>query len=117
MKPVAEQRAPANELESAFYANLKDAPRHYADLAATLGDPPTASGPKFSVRKARFFDLVTRKLQLEPKQIAQLERNGAITVQLPGSPTMGSAYAALWNADFPVLITTDSITRSLHEQR
>lgn len=105
----------ALEIGSHFYRNLERAPKDYASLAATLGSPPDASGPNLDVKGARFFKLVTRKLQLEPEQIAQLARNGAITVQLPDSPTMGSAYAALWHADLPVVITTDSILHAWHK--
>lgn len=102
------------KLEQTYASNLASAPRDYASLAASLGDAPS-SNPKFAVRNARFFNAVTRQLQLRDTQLNQLASSGAISVQLPYEPTMGGVYAALWQADMPVLITTDSILHAWHK--
>jgi Protein of unknown function (DUF3160) len=98
-----------------YATNLERAPHTYEGLEATLDAVPPSSPPHFDVRAARFFDLVTTNLKLGPKQLKQLAADGAISLQLPKRPTMGSVYAALWQADMPVLITTDSILHAWHK--
>lgn len=98
-----------------YTRNLERAATSYGGLAATLEAVPASSPPHFDVRAARFFDLVAKNLKLGPEQLAQLATSGAISLQLPKRPTMGGVYAALWQADMPVLITTDSILHAWHK--
>ncbi len=110
-KPVSADEARLTEV---YEANWALAPGDYAGLAASL-EPAAETAPKFDVKSSRFFNLVAKKLGLKTSQVAQLTRNGAISLRLPNRPTMGGVYAALWQADMPVLITTDSVLHAWHK--
>jgi hypothetical protein len=86
-----------------------------AGLLKQFGPAPAPSkGPGFDVRKAKYFDLVTKTLQMTPDEEQLLTRGGVVSVDHRQPFTMGSAYYAIYTHDLPVLITTDSILHALH---
>ncbi len=111
--------APVQSLVQAYTQALAHAPADYPSLEASLGKKATpqatSQAAPFDVRQARFFDVVTSRLSLNDSQIEQLVTNGAISLELGDKPSMGRIYAALWMADLPVFITTDSILHAWHK--
>lgn len=102
------------QLLAQFRAYRAAAAPDYPALEATLGTPAPNEAPDFDVEEARFYELVTDRLGLTPAQRAQLSKQGAISLQLPGEVTMGRVYASLWQADLPTFVTTDSILHAWH---
>jgi hypothetical protein len=109
------QSAQRYAIASAYAQQLQDAPRDYTHLEQSLGPAAPTTAPGFALEDARYFELVRKALKLNDTQLAKLRKSGALTLRLPNEPTMGSIYAALWQADLPVFITTDSILHAWHK--
>jgi hypothetical protein len=94
-------------------ASFTDA--EYPALESTLALPrPKDSAPGFDVRKAKYFDLVTSTLKLDDDELGRLQRRGFVSVDHRQRYSMGSAYAAIYGRDLPLLVTTDSVLNALH---
>lgn len=85
-------------------------------LFAKLGlKPPAAEGKlSFQPSQAKFYDIVTKALQLTPAARAQLEKEGLVMVKQDRLYSMAAAYYELYTKDLPLLVTTDSILDAMH---
>ena len=63
----------------------------------------------FDVRRARYFDKVTKALQLTAEETSVLTRTGLVSVDHQRRYSMGDLYFAIYTRDLPVLVTTDSV--------
>jgi hypothetical protein len=68
----------------------------------------------FDVRRARYFDKVTKALHLTGEERATLTRTGLVSVDHQQRYSMGDLYFAIYTRDLPVLVTTDSVLHAWH---
>ncbi len=97
-----------------YQKNLIDAPASYRELEKTLPPAGKPHVPAFKVQEARFYKLLTNNLELTPQQHDQLKSDGFIAVSSVSTRSMGDAYRDIWEADLPLLVTTDSILHAWH---
>ncbi|MCB9732379.1 MAG: DUF3160 domain-containing protein [Deltaproteobacteria bacterium] len=85
-----------------------------AGLWKHLGVTDAADKPlSFSPAKARFHDLVAKKLGLSPAALAQLERDGVVLLDAGGMSVAGVMHRT-FTSDLPLLVTTDAILDAVH---
>lgn len=75
---------------------------------------PAPTGVAFDPTKARYYDEVSKALGMTENEKAIFARTGVVSVDHDQQYSMGSAYYAIYTADLPVLVTTDSILHALH---
>ena len=87
----------------------------YPQLLAKLRVGASApTGISFDPTQARYFDEVSKALQMTPAERAIFAKTGVVSVDHQQAYSMGSAYYAIYTRDLPVLVTTDSILHALH---
>ncbi|HRI64902.1 MAG TPA: DUF3160 domain-containing protein [Polyangium sp.] len=85
-----------------------------ADVLALL--PKRTYRPKldFDPSKIAHYDTVSKALQLTDTEKASIQKNGFVSVDFRQRLSMAVAYYAIYTADLPVFVTTDSIAHALH---
>ncbi len=83
--------------------------------AKTIKPREYAAGLSFDPTKTTHFDQVNKKFSLTADELAVFKKNGFVSVDMDKRFSFASAYFAIYSADVPVFISTDSIMHALHK--
>lgn len=97
----AEVRAAAQAMDPATFAACHPRP----EPATTVAYDPLA---------ADYLDLIQTRFPLDQAQTELLANHGFVVLDGHSEPTFEDAYAALYDADMPLFISSDSLLYALH---
>jgi hypothetical protein len=88
----------------------------FDELRAKTVKPREFAGDlSFDPTKAAHFDRLNKKFQLTDPEIAILKKQGFVSLDMNKRFSFASAYFAIYSADVPVFVSTDSIMHALHK--
>lgn len=87
----------------------------FEDFEQRLPEEKYLEKLSFNPIKAKFYDLVSKKLLLTKEEKEIYQKNGFVSIDHDQRYSFGSAYYGIYTRDLPVLVTTDSILHALHK--
>lgn len=105
------------QLTANYTAHLETARKTSASLEESLGPAASPHRPDFGLQRAQHYELLRKRLTLSAAQAKQLQESGFISLAMEDPDrqySMAALYLKIWQAELPVLITTDSVLHAWH---